>query len=100
MLTEQMTEQEMLVMDGFDNCILGVCSRFGQEDVIAYDLSKVLGELMNQGMDEEEANEFFEFNMLGSFVGDKTPCFIELNEETEIDSKQPKKKKSNEINAI
>jgi hypothetical protein len=33
---------------------------------------------MADGMDDEEAEEFFAFNIIGAFVGEKTPLFITL----------------------
>ncbi len=68
---------EVLLMDGFDDCIVGICTRFGQEPIAAYSRSAVIEKLMGQGMDEEEAIEYFEFNQLGAWMGDTTPCFIE-----------------------
>ena len=63
-------------MEGFDDCILGVSTRFGQEPIVAYNYDKVIERLMGDGMTHEEAIEFFEFNQIGSWVGDRTPCFI------------------------
>lgn len=67
---------EMLKMDGYNDCILGVCRRFGQEDIIAYDYNLVIQKLVRDGMSEEEASEFFEYNQIGAWMGDQTPCFI------------------------
>ena len=64
-------------MDGFDDCIIGICSRFGQSDIVAYDLKKVIEKLMADGMTEEQAYEYYEFNQLGAGMGDLTPCFID-----------------------
>jgi hypothetical protein len=66
----------LLVMDGFDDCILGVVERFGQPPIVGYDKEKVLSRLMADDMTHEEALEFFEFNQIGAWVGDATPCFI------------------------
>ena len=66
----------MLKMDGFNDCIMGVCRRFGQEDIIAYDYDKVIEKLMLD-MTYDEAVEYFEFNQIGAWVGDQTPCFIQ-----------------------
>ena len=65
----------------FDPAIRGIVSRIGQEDVICYDKTKILEILMEGGMDEEDAIEHFEYNIIGSYVGDKTPCFISFTEE-------------------
>lgn len=67
----------MLTMDGYDDCIVGICTRFGQEPIVAYDREKVIAKLMKDGMDREGAEEFFEFNQAGAWVGEQTPCFIE-----------------------
>jgi len=42
-----------------------------------YDTDKVLQLLVyNDGMTYDDAVEFFEFNILGSWVGDETPAFF------------------------
>jgi len=35
------------------------------------------------GMDDQEAQEFFEYNTIGAWMGDGTPIFIHLFEEDE-----------------
>ena len=40
---------EALFADGFDDAIIGVASRFGLEDVVAYDYDKVIGTLVKDG---------------------------------------------------
>jgi len=68
--------EDALTMDGYDDCIIGVCRRFGQNDIVAYDYSKVIDKLC-ESMTHEEAVEFFEFNQIGAWMGDNTPCFVE-----------------------
>ena len=70
---------DAMTMDGFDDCVIGICRRFGHPTVIAYDYEKVIQQNMASGMDREDAEEFFEFNQIGSFVGEGTPCFIETD---------------------
>lgn len=53
---------EMLRMDGYDDCIAGVCLRFGQEPILIYDQGKIVRKLMKDGMSREEALEFHDFN--------------------------------------
>ena len=74
-------EDGLLVMDGFDDCIIGVGQRFTDHFVV-YDLKKVIAKLMEQGMSEEEAIEFHEFNQLGAWVGPGTPVFLHFPEST------------------
>ena len=67
----------MLKTDGFDKAFLGVASRFGMDDVFAYDLDKVLKILIERdGMSPDEAQEWFDYNIIGAWVGDKTPLFV------------------------
>ena len=49
-------------MVGYDDCIIDICERFGQEPIVAYDRAKVIAKLMEDGMTEEDAEEFFSFN--------------------------------------
>jgi len=71
---------DLLKADGFDEAILGVVQRIGIE-AICYDLDKVIEILMTRdGMDEEEAWEYYQFNIAGSWVGESTPVFIERME--------------------
>lgn len=66
----------MMKMDGYDDCIVGIVERFGMEPVVCYDKDKVLKRLREDGMDYDEAIEFYAYNQLGAWVGDRTPCFI------------------------
>ena len=67
----------MLVMDGYDDCIAGICTRCGQPPIIIYDQVKVLEALVAGGRTKEEATEYFEFNMVNAWVGEDTPAFLE-----------------------
>jgi hypothetical protein len=65
----------------FDPCILGLAFRCTNEPVVAYDRDKVVSALMisNPGFTSEDAEEWFEHNVIGSFMGDATPVFISTN---------------------
>lgn len=67
---------DLMRMDGFDDAILGVVERIGLQTV-CYDLNKVIEILMKQGMDEQDAWDWYQFNMLGAWVGEATPVFLE-----------------------
>jgi len=70
----------LLVMDGYDDCIVGVVERFGQDPIVCYDKYKVIEKLQDDGgMSRDEAVEFFHFNHLGAWMGDLTPCFLSPN---------------------
>ena len=59
----------------FDEAIIGVSERIGDEPVVAYDTTKIV-DILSRSMTVDEAYEYFEFNILGAYVGDKTPVFI------------------------
>ena len=69
---------DVLFADGFDEAIIGITRRCGMEDVVAYDYSKAVEILIERdGMDYSEAVEYMEFNVVGGYVGEFTPIFIE-----------------------
>jgi len=43
--------------------------------VLIYDYEKVIEILMKDEMDRDEAEDFFSFNILGAYMGEKTPLF-------------------------
>jgi len=68
---------EAIIMDGYDDCIVGTVERFCIEPIVCYDKKMVLKKLIADGMSEEEASDWFYFNQLGSYNGERTPCFLE-----------------------
>jgi hypothetical protein len=70
------SEEAMIKMDGYDDCILGVIKGAGQETKICYDVNLVIKRLMADGLSEDEALEFFEYNQMGAYVGESTPVFL------------------------
>jgi hypothetical protein len=71
-------EPKTLLMDGFDKAFIGGLRKFGQSLPIAvYDFDKVMDILMERdGLDEDDAAEHIEFNMLGGWHGEGTPCML------------------------
>ena len=68
----------------FDHAILGVVHGFGQEFAVVYDQALVLA-AMSRDM-AEDAEEWFEFNTIGAFVGEATPRFLIRPWEWDIDA--------------
>jgi len=66
----------IISLDGLESCIVGVVEEFGQEPKLLYDTQKILTELQLQGMTEEEAVEYYTFNIIGGYFGKQTPCFL------------------------
>jgi hypothetical protein len=66
----------LLTADGFDAAIIGIGSRCGQPDIVAYDVEKVIEILTEDGMSHEEAVEFYDFNIVGGWQGERTPLWV------------------------
>ena len=70
-------DEELLCVDGFDDAIIGICQRATSSNVVAYDTDRCIEILVERsGMTEEEAVEYFEFNVVGAWMGERTPVFI------------------------
>ena len=69
--------EEILVADGFERAFLGLGERCSQPLLAIYDYNKAVKILMERdGMSEQEAIEFIDFNVVGAWVGPKTPIFL------------------------
>ncbi len=72
-----MKEEPVMQADGFDKAVIGITDGFGGQLNLVYDIEKCLKILMSRdGMDREEALEFFTFNVSGAYVGKGTPIFM------------------------
>jgi hypothetical protein len=68
---------EALLCDGFDEAIIGMAERINLGPVVAYDVDKMLEIMVKRdGMSYEEAMEYFDYNILGAWMGENTPVFI------------------------
>ena len=71
-IKEWFPEDEILLADGFDKAIIGVSNN---DMRVIYSKSLCIDILISKGMDEDEALEYFEFNISGAYVGEKTPIW-------------------------
>lgn len=67
---------DLLTVDGFDEAVIGVVERAGLL-AVCYDRNKIISILMRD-MNEEEAWEFYEFNILGAYMGEHTPVYLDM----------------------
>lgn len=75
---------EAMKVDGFDDCIIGVGRYFGSPSLLVYSTRRMLDVLVSDhGMTEEEAEEYFEFNITGAYVGEGSPIFLDAHEDDE-----------------
>ena len=58
----------------FDKAIIGVVERINLH-VLCYDMAHLLL-ILQKDMSEDEAHEYFEYNILGSWMGEHTPVFM------------------------
>jgi len=78
-LAERYSDVELLQADGLDDAIIGVVfDIMNAVPRIAYSTTKCLEILMKRdGMSEEEALEYFDFNIQGAYMGEKTPIWVD-----------------------
>mgnify|MGYP003111639793 FL=1 len=68
---------EALLADGFEDALIGLGQQFNKT-LAVYDRQKCIEILIDRdGMSEEEAVEYFEFNVTNAWVGENTPIFFE-----------------------
>lgn len=72
-LFEYYEDEYFVFADGYEEAIIGV-----QEPSmkVVYDEDKCIEILVNEGMDIDDAKEYFEYNTRSAFIGDRTPIFI------------------------
>jgi hypothetical protein len=75
-LVELSGDDELLFADGFDGALLDVAQRCGEPSIVASDRSKCIELLVLEGKVEEEAEEYFQFNIEGAWVGKRTPAYL------------------------
>jgi len=74
-------EEEFLLADGFEDAFIGVVYGKMREPVACYDRKKCIAILMaKDGMTEEDAEDFFGFNVYDAWMGEKTPMFLDTFE--------------------
>ena len=71
----------MKLADGYEEAFIGTTiSAFGRRQVALYDYDKCIMILMHDNdWNEEEAIEWFNFNTIGSWVGEDTPIFVNVH---------------------
>lgn len=65
-----------LVVDGFDDAIIGVARRCGEPDLVTYSVNRAIESLMRRGATYTEAVEYVEYNMVGAWHGEGTPIWV------------------------
>jgi len=72
----------ILLADGFEKAFVGVGAAYYNPPCAVYDYDKCIEILLDGGLTTyEEAIEYFEFNVIGAYVGPQTPIFMRKFEE-------------------
>ena len=65
--------EEAMLVDGHDDALAG----YDTQGRAIYFVDAIIGRLMQRdGMAQEEAIEFFDFNIAGAYVGEYTPIYM------------------------
>ena len=70
---------EAILYDGLDDALVGIVARCGADALALYDRQKCIKLFIDNGMTEEEAENFFCFNVEGCWAGPHTPYIVSFN---------------------
>ena len=77
-ISEQYPDITILFADGFEDAFIGIVRVFNSH-ISLYDKEKCIWILVDRdGMRYTEAEEFFEFHVLGAYLGENDPGFLEF----------------------
>ena len=84
MITRAIIEEQLqemgetpLLMNGFDEACIGYSQRMNEPLLAVYSYEKMVEVLMTRdGMDDEEAMEYIDFNCVGAHMGETTPIIV------------------------
>jgi hypothetical protein len=66
-------EEGFLKVDGFDDAIIGITL----DGKLVYSIDTIIKILMKD-MSEDDAFEYFDYNIEGAYLGERTPIYIKL----------------------
>jgi len=72
-ILEYYPDENFLIADGFNDAIIGVDEKPMK---LIYSISKCI-DILSKDMSEEEALEYFDFNVSGAYMGEKTPIWCQ-----------------------
>ena len=68
---------DLMFATNFDNAIIGVSMGISSGTKVVYDAEEMARTLVvSEGITEQEAWEYLEFNTFNAYVGDNTPIFV------------------------
>lgn len=81
-------DEGVVLADGFEDAFVGIARQFGKP-LAVYDRARCI-KILCKDMSHSDAEEYFQFNVEGAWVGEQTPVFLETSAllETEGDDEQ------------
>jgi hypothetical protein len=73
-IIDEHPDVDFLKVDGFDLAVVGYEILSNR---LVYDYNKMAEILMEEGMTDEEAVEYLDYNVLMGYVGEQTPIYIQ-----------------------
>ena len=67
------TRDNIIYISGFDTCLVGVDIT---HSVALYGYEQMINQLMDEGMSEQEAEEYIDYNITGAYLGDGMPQIV------------------------
>lgn len=69
--------QSALLMDGFDEALIGFSQRVNEPLLAVYKWQRMVQILKNRDkMSYEDAVEYIEYNCIGAWIGEQTPIIV------------------------
>jgi len=72
-----------IILDNFDDCIVGIFEKFREGNRIVYSKDMIIKKLCEE-MSEEEALEYYDYNILGGYFGEQNPVFLAISSHPHI----------------
>lgn len=72
-ILDEYPDENFLIADGFDDAVIGI--DYSSKRLI-YSISSCI-KILSREMSEEDAVEYFFFNVAGAYVGERTPIWCE-----------------------
>lgn len=72
-ILDEYPENGYIKAEGFDDAIIGIST----DHRVVYSLDKIIDILMKE-MSEDDAIEYFYYNIESEYVGEKTPIYVKL----------------------
>ena len=72
-IVQEYDGEELLIADGFDDAVIGI--DYSSKRLI-YSITACV-QILSRDMSEEDAVEYFFYNVAGAYVGEKTPIWCE-----------------------